>query len=218
MRFQELVGSLLLSTLVVGVLTVLMLIVGTSGVDNAWYDWAPMLAWLGTTSLVGTWITLALGKWYEANEGDPALRRFSMLVVGMILGAFATWLADWLMFEPTYLLATRPVFGGTSTILYTPEGLPRVLAAAGYFGLMFSILRWWELTDPLRETRLSMLASVGFVATAIVIHFVLPYPRGFLIVATIAMASQISAPWLSTAQRQKLVDVGAPLIAAPREE
>jgi hypothetical protein len=63
-----------------------------------------------------------------------------------------------------------------------------------------------------------MLTSVGVVASAIVIHFVLPYPRGFLIAATIAMAVQISAPWLSTSQRQKLVDAGAPLVSAPKED
>ena len=217
-RGQELVGSLLLSTLVVSVLTVLMLIVGTTGVENDPYVWAPTLAWMGTTSLVGTWIVLIIGKLFEGRDGDPALRRFAMLVVGMLLGAVATGLSSWLLFEPTYFLATRPVFGGASTILYHPNGLPRLLAAVGYFGLMMSIFRWWKLTDPLRETRLSMLTSVGVVASAIVIHFVLPYPRGFLIAATIAMAVQISAPWLSTAQRQKLVDAGAPLISAPKEE
>ncbi len=71
-RGQELVGSLLLSTLVVAVLTVLMLIVGTTGVENDPYVWAPTLAWMGTTSLVGTWIVLILGKLFEGREGDLA--------------------------------------------------------------------------------------------------------------------------------------------------
>ena len=88
----------------------------------------------------------------------------------------------------------------------------------GYFGGLLSLLRWWRLADPLRETRLSMLTTVGCVVTAIVVHFVLPYPRGFLIGAMIAMAVQISAPWLGVEQRRKLVDAGAPLVAAPDEE
>jgi hypothetical protein len=126
-------------------------------------------------------------------------------------------LAEWFLVEPTYLLKTRPAFGGTS-MLYEPDGSPRLLAAVGYFGLLMSLLRWWKMVDPLRDTRLSMLATVGCVVTAILIHFLMPYPRGFLIAATIAMAVQISAPWLSPEQRRKLVDVGAPLIAAPQEE
>ena len=208
----------MLSTIVVGVLTVLMLIVGTTGVKNDPYVWAPMLAWMGLTSLFGTWLVLGVGKLLEIREGDAALRRFGMLVAGMAIGGVATSLSDWLLFEPTYLLTTRPVFGGNSSMLYYPNGLPRLLAAVGYFGLMMGLLRWWNLTDPLRDTRLSMLTSIGCVATAILIHFVLPYPRGFLIAAIIAMSVQISAPWLNTTQRRKLVDGGAPLLPAPIEE
>ena len=218
LRAQEFVSSLMLSTIVVGVLTVLMLIVGTTGVKNDPYVWAPMLAWMGLTSLFGTWLVLGVGKLLEIREGDAALRRFGMLVAGMAIGGVATSLSDWLLFEPTYLLTTRPVFGGNSSMLYYPNGLPRLLAAVGYFGLMMGLLRWWNLTDPLRDTRLSMLTSIGCVATAILIHFVLPYPRGFLIAAIIAMSVQISAPWLNTTQRRKLVDGGAPLLPAPIEE
>ena len=73
------------------------------------------------------------------------------------------------------------------------------------------ILRWWRFADPLRTTRLSMLMTVGCVLTAILIYFVMPYPRGFLIAATMSMAIQISAPWLNRQQRQQLVHSGAPL-------
>lgn len=217
-RLQEVVLSMLLSTIVVSVLTLLMLIVGSTGLDvNQYQVWAPMLAWMGLTSLFGTWVILGLGKFFESHEGDPALRRFAMVLVGMAIGGVATALSEWLLFEPTYLLANQPVIGGKSNLLYV-NGMPTLLAAVGYFGGLLAILQWWKLTDPLRETRLSMLTTVSFVLAAIIAHFVLPYPRGFMIAATIAMAVQISAPWLSTVQRRKLVDAGAPLIAAPLED
>lgn len=216
-RAQELVGSMILSAVVVGVLSVLMLVVGSTGMDSSIYTWAPMLTWIGLTSLFGTWIMLIYGKFVESRDGDPVLRRFSMLVIGMAIGGIAMGIAEWFLVEPTYLLATRPAFGGTA-MLYQPDGSPRLLAAVGYFGVLMALLRWWKMFDPLRDTRLSMLTTVGCVVTAILIHFVMPYPRGFLIAATIAMAVQISAPWLSGDQRRKLVDVGAPLIAAPEED
>ena len=217
-RAQELVFSMLLSTLVVGVLSVLMLVVGSTGVDSKFFGWAPMLCWMGTTSVLGTWILLIIGKLFETRQGDAVLRRFVMLVAGMAIGAIATALASWLLFEPTYLLEFQPLFGSTSTMLYHVNGVPRLLGAVGFFGGLFVLLRWWRLMDPFRTSRLSILTTVGCVLTAILIHFVLPYPRGFLIAAIIAMAVQISAPWLSAEQRKKLVDGGAPLIPVPQEQ
>ena len=219
LRAQELVFSMLLSTVVVSVLSLLMLVVGSTGLDPTIYSWAPSLTWMGLTSLIGTWMMLIHGKLFEGSEGDPSLRRFAMLVVGMMVGGTAWGLSEWLLVTPTYLLETRPLpFFGTSSILYEADGTPRPLAAVGYFGGLMILLRWWKLMDPLRETRLSILATAGCVLTAILIHFVLPYPRGFLIAATSAMAIQISSPWLSMEQRQKLVDAGAPLVAAPEED
>lgn len=217
-RAQELVFSMLLSTFVVGVLSVLMLVVGSTGLEDTVYSWAPTLAWSGLTSLIGTWLMLAHGKYYEGSEGDPVLRRFSMLVVGMVIGGVAWALSNWLLVDATYLLETRPLPAfGTSTILYEVSGTPRPLAAVGYFGGLLFLLRWWKLMDPFRDSRLSILSTAGCVLAAILLHFVLPYPRGFLIAATIAMAVQISAPWLSYEQRRQLVDAGAPLVSAPEE-
>ena len=46
-RSQELVGSMLLSALVVAVLSVLMLVVGSNGIDASPFIWVPTLAWMG---------------------------------------------------------------------------------------------------------------------------------------------------------------------------
>ncbi len=210
-RAADLVGSLLLSTLVVAVLSIIMLVVGSPGLDTSFYGWAPTYAWMLLTSLVGTWIVLIHGKVFEGSEGDPVLRRFSMLVGGIALGATATGLSTALFVEPTYLLETRPAVTHMPEILYRVDGSPRMLAAMGYFGGIMLLLRWWRMADPLRTTRLSIVATVGCVLTAVLMHLVLPYPRGFLIAATMAMAIQISAPWLSRRKRERLVDEGAPL-------
>lgn len=216
-RAQELVGSMLLSTLVVGVLSFLILLVTGSGMGNSVYEWGPFIVWMTLTSLIGSWVVLIHGKWFENRQGDPMLRRCSMLIGGMLIGAAATGLAEWLRIEPLYLLEARKIEGGFVSFLYAPNGMPRLMASLAYFGGLLFLMRWWTMTDPLRETRLSMLTTVGCVSAAVLIHFVLPYPRGFLIAATMAMAVQIAAPWLNTVQRRKLVDVGAPLVAVDED-
>lgn len=203
-RAQELVGSMLLSALVVGVLSVLMLVIGNTG-------GASSLAWMAITSVVGTWMLLLIGKVFEQGDGDPVLRRFSMLVAGMLFGGVSTLVAAYLMVKPSYLLELPPTLGNVDR-LYLANGMPTLFAGIGYFGGLMFLLHWWKLADPLREKRLSMMTTVGCVLTAILIHFVLPYPRGFLIATTIAMATQIAAPWLTSEQRRKLVENGAPLV------
>jgi len=217
LRAQELVGSMLLSTMVVGVLSILMLVVGSRGYNVSIYSWSPMLAWMFLTSLTGTWMVLILGKVFESRNGDPTLRRFVMLAAGMLLGVVAMALASWLVLEPNYLIPPRIVLGNPAMLYHKPGGAPGLFASVAYFGLIMYLMRWWKMTDPLRDSRLSMLTTVGCVMAAILIHLVLPYPRGFLVAATMTMTIQISAPWLSREQQRKLVEVGAPLLPAIEE-
>ena len=215
-RVQELVGSMILSTLVVGLLSVLMLVATSGGFEPWVYSWAPPLVWLGSTSLLGTWLILLQGKLFESHSGDPVLRRLMMMTTGMALGVFAyVFSTQWLLFDPEYLLPAKPLLGN-SDVLY-PRGFPGLLASVVYFGVLLGSTQWWRLTDPLREDRLSMLSTLGCVFTGILVHCVLPYPRGFLIATVMAMAVQISAPCLSREQQKKLVDLGAPLLPCDEE-
>ena len=210
-RAQELIGSMLLATLVVVVLNFLILLVTSSRMGPSIYDWGPFAAWITLTSLTGSWVVLIHGKWFENRVGDPMLRRCSMLVGGMLIGAVATALATWLRIEPLYLLEARRTSGGIAAVLYAPNGMPHLLAALAYFGGLLFLMRWWNMTDPLRETRLSMLTTVGCVSAAILLHFVLPYPRGFLIAATMAMAVQIAAPLVKCSATSETRRCGGPI-------
>lgn len=215
-RAQELVGSMLLSTFVVGVLSILVLVASSGNYEGWTYSWGPPLLWMATTSLVGTWCILIQGKIFEPHQGDPVLRRFMMLLTGMVLGAFSYKLSNWLLFDPDYLIEAKLLLGN-SELLY-PDNVPGILASVVYFSVLLGSMHWWKLTDPLRDSRLSMLGTLSCVFTAILIHCVLPYPRGFLIAAIMAMAIQIAAPWLNREQQKKLVEIGAPLVPAPLEE
>ena len=119
-------------------------------------------------------------------------------------------LAQFLMLQPNYL----PVFQDTSVgyflnqypLLYDSTGNPGIMAYLGYFGGLFLILRWWLNADPLRSSRLGIMATFLTVAAAFVLHIIIPIPRGFLVAATIAVTVQLSAPWVNSRQRKQLKD------------
>lgn len=207
-KSTELVGSMLMACIVSVVMSLLVMIPTSQRLNGNFYSWGPLFAWQCITSVVGAWTILACAKFWESSTGDQALRRFFMLASGLGVGAFAGILAQFLMLQPNYL----PVFQDTSVgyflnqypLLYDSTGNPGIMAYLGYFGGLFLILRWWLNADPLRSSRLGIMATFLTVAAAFVLHIIIPIPRGFLVAATIAVTVQLSAPWVNSRQRKQL--------------
>jgi hypothetical protein len=209
-RLTELTGSMLMSAFVVAVLSVVMLLVGSRNLQGSTYSWGPLYAWLAITSTAATWSVLCLAKLWEGRGGDQALRRFCLLAAGFGVGTFAWFLSRFLLLEPTYLLGSwegfRHTFGAQIPALYEVTGNPRPLAYMGYFGGLFLLLRWWLNADPLRSSRLGVIATVVTVVWAIILHSLLPIPHGFMVAAAATIAVQLSAPWIDSLQRKKVKD------------
>jgi hypothetical protein len=127
------------------------------------------------------------------------------------VGLFAWFMSRFLLVEPSYLLGSwadvRHSFGGQIPALYEVTGTPRTLAYVGYFGGLFLLLRWWLNADPLRTSRLGVVGTTLTVVWAIVLHAVLPIPRGYMVAAIAAIAVQLSAPWISAGQRKRAKDI-----------
>ena len=94
----------------------------------------------------------------------------------------------------------------TDGFLFTPKAHERIthqmkLREAGEFTEIFL-----KSIDPLRATRLSIWTTGVCVLWAAVLemfwHF--PQPWGLMMVASISIAAQLAAPWLSQAERAKL--------------
>lgn len=205
---SELTGSMLMAALVSVVLALVMTVASSQNLDRNVRDWGPVYAWLVVTSIVASWTVLFFGKLWEASSGDHALRRFCLMVAGMLVGALASLLAFALALDPIYLLGPwRDVghsLGGEIPALYnSATGEPRTLAYAGYFGGMFLALRWWLGADPLRSVRFSMIGSAFTIGVAMLLYFVLPIPRGFMVAAITVAAVQLSAPWIHPRQRHQ---------------
>jgi len=202
-KVTELTGSLLMSALVTAVVCVFMLLLAQDPTD--FYVWVPLYAWLTLTGIAGAWGVLIASKLWEGNSGDQALRRFGMLVLGSLLGVVSWGLAEVLMVSPSFrMMPDQGVIERLMPAVYLSASQPTVLAYVGYFAALMLVLRWWRQADPLRYTRLSIWYTVVCVVFAIMLHQVWPLPRGVMLAATISIAVQLSAPWLSPSRRTRL--------------
>jgi len=199
-RVGELTGSMLGSALIAGVLALIMTAIGGEKIDNSPNAVAgPVWLWLMTT--LGAWLVLGAGKWFERSSGELVWRRFAMLVLGLAFGALAFLASQFLMVR----MSADEVRGmGILENWYDSSAqLPKLPSFLGYFGALFLTIGWWKQTDPLRSSRLRIGPILITVLAAWLWLFVFPFPQpwGFMLAAAISIAAQLSAPWLSPAQR-----------------
>jgi hypothetical protein len=77
------------------------------------------------------------------------------------------------------------------------------VAYLAYFGFLMFILRWWNLTDLRRSSRVSLWSIAVSVFGAWVLHMFWPFPQpwGLMLAAIIAVSVQLSSPWESSKRR-----------------
>ncbi len=199
-RLMQLVGSLLLSAIVCPVLALVVLILRAQPLEPNQF------AWLATTSVLGTWAVLIPAKFWEGRVGDAAWRRFVMLVTGMLFGAAAYGLVNWLIVSLPYderlTMATRWDLQHT---FFAADGSPLLPAYLAYFGFLFVLPRWWLQANPVRGTRLSIwytAVAVFWAWVPAVFFWPFPQPWGLMLAAIMAIAVQLASPWVPKDQRQ----------------
>ncbi len=199
-RIGELTGSMLAAALIASVLTAVMTAIGAEAIDNSPNKLAGP-AWLWSMTTLGAWLVLGAGKWCEGAPGEMVRRRFAMLTLGLAFGPIAFLASQFLMVR----MSDEAVRGmGLFENMYDSSSqLPKLPAFLGYFGAVFLTIGWWKQTDPLRSSRLRIGPILIGMAAAWLWLFVFPFPQpwGFMLVAAISIATQLSAPWLSPAER-----------------
>jgi serine/threonine protein kinase len=204
----ELSGSMLFAALVAAVLTIVMTAIGGEALTRS-ADWrvGPVWFWLMTT--LGTWLVLFAGKQCERGKGELVKRRFGMLILGLAFGAAAFATSEFLLVD---LGNTNKVTRANNFVaeMYDSAGGPRLPAFLAYFGAVFMSLGWWKLSDPLRLSRLKIAPILLSIMFAWIWQMFLPFPQpwGFMLIASIAIATQLAAPWLSPEQRMALARKG----------
>ncbi len=201
-RSTALIGGFLVSAVVCVSLNLLGLALTETLFQSSTGSWA-LFTWSSLISVVASWSLLLVGRFVEKADGDWFQRRVLMLIVGVLVGAFASFMAEFFNVDfSTGSVAFNPlrsagmVFSGTTFV-----------ASILYFAGVFLVLRWWRLVDPTRNTRLSIWAVGLCLIWAALFGHVLdfaPLLNCILIVAT-SIAVQLSAPWIKSSDRKALV-------------
>jgi eukaryotic-like serine/threonine-protein kinase len=201
-RLVDLLGSLLLAALVATITTlvtatvVTVLCADVLPVDS--YFHPEVFAYMLLVSIAGAWAVLIPSKSWEGTEGDPLVRRFVMMTLGIVLGGVAwgfmqllTVAAGQLEGFPEYHLA---MFRYSSA--HGPFPLLTCLVA---FGTLMLLARWWRQADPLRPARLSLWSMAASMIAAILVAAVWQ-THGWALVTIAGIMSvsiQIASPWVN---------------------
>lgn len=207
-HLTELTGSMLSAAFISAVLTLVILLLQDSTLDGSNTGWA-IYAWLVSVSTIGSWILLTLAKFWEADAGEHFGRRFVMLAAGLAIGAAACGLGHGLLLDvPDQNHWTMHAFGHAAWLpaMHGSDGSPLFPAYLIYFAGLFAVLRWWRQMDPLRKGRLSLWTTAVCLLWAWVMHSLcsFPQPWGFILAATMSVAIQLAAPWVSPAEQVAL--------------
>jgi len=147
---------------------------------------------------------LVPSKFWEGFRGEPMLRRFLLMVLGMGLGAIAFGLSEALLVD------LRPAAGYPMPLDYPPppnfyaeDGRPLAMAQVASFAALFLLIRWWRQADPLRAARISLWAVFVSVLVAGVVAHVLQFPQPWLPMAAgaISVSVQLASPRLRRTKR-----------------
>jgi serine/threonine protein kinase len=197
-RTMQLVGSLIIAAIVALVVSGVMVVIGAPRVEPNQF------VWLSFSAVAGAWAVLIPGKLFEGREGDPIVRRFVFLVIGLVVGAVSYGFSDLLMVRLPNGVdwdLNRPARNLGS--LYDSQGSPLLMTFMTYFGFLYLVPRWWRQTDPLRRVRLSLFFTAVVAFWAWVLHqfWWFPQPWGLMLAVTISVAVQFSSRWIATKDR-----------------
>jgi serine/threonine protein kinase len=215
-QLAELSGSWVAASFAAVLSTVGIAVIGLRSGVTSTIDIAPY-AWTGTMIIACSMAILAMGKLWEAHEGDPLRRRMVMLGIGGGLGALAYLVSFFLMLDLSAGLERAISETELPVALYAGRSTPLLSAYMVHFALLLAIVRWWRTTDPLRRTRLSLWSVAAVAAVDWLIHQVVPIgqPYGMLVAAGTVIATQIGAPWENPRQRDFMPTQGtAEMVAA----
>lgn len=202
-RLTELVGSMLAGAVIAILVCVLGFVLASLrsnapvGAENlARYGWVIL------ASVVGTWAVLIPAKFWEGYKGDVKLRRFTMLLAGLVVGLFVAAISAGLLVDlPNNELIDFELndLTGLEPVRLTPVN---VVSDLRYylvgFGALFLLLRWWRSADPMRATRLSLFAVFvsGLIATMISNALGFPQPWLVMVACAMSVSVQLASPWI----------------------
>ena len=202
-RTAELLASLLGSALATAAMCVAMvLLAARRGLTPRPEE----CAWLALIGVAGAWAILIAGKFWEGADGEPMLRRFLLMVVGLGVGAAAWGVANGLHASlppmPGFPIARE--VGDLAPASFYDDGRPLPMAFMACFGTLFVLMRWWRQVDPWRRQRLSLWTVIVSAAVGAIVAAAWHFPQPWLpmVAASMSVAVQLASPWALRRDRQ----------------
>ncbi|HVX14605.1 MAG TPA: serine/threonine-protein kinase [Pirellulales bacterium] len=201
-RIEELSGSLLASSAAAAVMSVFLSVIHAKALEPGEF------AWLLLVSTLGSWLVLIPSKFWEGREGDSTLRRLTLMVLGMGLGA-AAWAVKDFLFVPLsrdWSLPAPVTEEYVSARFYDSDFSPSLIAHMAYFAFLMLLVRWWKQADPSRPSRLRFWPTAIAIFWAWQLYFFWPFPQpwGLMVAATMSIAVQVAATWEPARRRGSL--------------
>jgi serine/threonine protein kinase len=197
-RMGELLGSWLMAAVICALLGLVMIVVVDQFAPSV--DVLATYTWLTISAVLASWCVLTVGKFCEGIESDAVRRRVVMLALGLLSGALAFGLSQVLFVN---LKVNETANTSIASTMYDSAGSPQLPLFLVFFGALMAMPTWWKQTDPLRRTRVNLLALGFCVLTAWLLQLVWPFPEqwGYMIAVIISLAVQLSAPWMTQRER-----------------
>lgn len=218
-RATELLGSMLVSSVIASLLALIGVAFIADGFAGELYLWMAIVATLGS------WAVMIPTKLGEGRVEDQAPLRFGLLITGALVGIVAWGVADVLTLElpVSQSVAVGPWDTLAGEVLrinsYDSEigkafrngAVPITLSVAtAYFAFLFVVLRWWRQAEFIRPDRVSVWSIIACTSAAFLMTFVswFPQPAGAVVAGIIAFTTQLSSPWMPPSKRRQLAEQG----------
>jgi serine/threonine protein kinase len=155
------------------------------------------LAYLFTTTLLGTWGVLVATKLWEGRSVSWPARRLVLAAVGLALGVLGVGLAQWTRLFPSPI---QQVHVPREIASWVGPGLAPSLDRLGfatYFALIFGLNGWWKMTARDRTSRFRFwpVIKAGGLAGLLGLAWPSPQPWAIVPIVLIGIVSQVVSPW-----------------------
>ena len=204
-RFTEVIGSLLGGAIACIVLNFFGLVLSGQLLDPSLHAWSQYL-WLTISAIACCWTALLAGKFWESHDESFGFRQMTMFLAGFGIGLLSYGVARVLHTDLPSLALIENQAAGQDAVVTRFAALPACLL---FFSIIFGVLRWWRMADPVRRTRVSIW-SVGLCmvwAIALCRVFNLPAISGCILAFTVSMSIQFASPWLHPDRRVAICHV-----------
>lgn len=143
------------------------------------------------------WAVLIVSKFWLSRPADGWLRRASMMVAGVLIGAGALWLEGWSATAVVDETVSTASSSGSHRGLFPANGVSLVAGYLSYFGLALFLMRWWKLTDRNRREWFGLGPIMLATFWGAILLIIAPYMfhTGFVALIASSIILQLATPW-----------------------